>query len=1079
YKDVVGQAAILAPGLALGGGTLKKTGENIFRLERPRTLTGQLHDAKGAAVAGATIKVRYIYNYGSSGDSDDFSSLMLPPALEKEFSTKTAADGKWMIAGVPSTGTAVVELDDPRYLSAESHMASGEAPAQSLVARPAGSIRGRVLDAAGRPAADVGVMAVAQKGQKNINSGQDATTGKDGRYHVTRLAPGVYNVLLAAKLFGADRKRDLTAQPVALAIESVRVEAGKSITVRDMTLLPPAIVTGTVVDARSGKPVPQALIGAYGPHRPRSSSWPLPDAFSDKEGRFKIAVAPGQNVIYAYDMSRMWGPRPTKDVSAGGIAVTLAKGQTRTVSLRLDSGLVLTGVVVDEAGQPVPEARLIIGASPGSGRYYYTDKAGKLEVKGLEPGEVHISAGSEFSDSPWQVIGPSRLTLPLKEAGPVKITLRRVEFYPLTGRVVTTIGAPVTGAVVRFKISARRDEKRTSWTYQKSTTDDQGRFSIKGVRPENGVEITVEKAGFKYRAGGDVTLQDKAFAASDIVMTALNKKVAGVVVDESGAPVVGARVRSLESASSAEVTTDGNGRFVLTELPEGEVALLAVHGRRASRVRGQSVEANDQSPQPLTITLKTPPPLPEHDVERARTLFREMAQQARKEELHLAARRLAPFDPDAALELALKEEGTTPDAARDTVIDALARRNPERAASWAVPQLEAIQDDKYSISAAARLGLAVSTRDPALARSLLQKAQARLDLKNLKKTPAETANLVAFVAALAARVGSPEAENLFNTAVAIAEHEGNLSNLAYVVAQGTVALLENLLVELPESKQLSALSTAIPEVARYDAPGARKLLDRMAQLIAKLPDEPRDKNGRARGRDAWSASFAWATKYVIRALGPTDPAAAAALARRVDDDWNTPATLALAAHFGSKEERLALLNEAMAADERGPFMQSITIARLAAIAFEIDPKVAARMFAEARAKMEAQSAHDGERHGLADVAFYLAIADPAEARMLIETEWVRLTEKMQQREKSQQADPASTDWTLGQLAIAMAALDIDRAVEMARAIPVDTAKSRSNPAANALQQIAIYALSSNAERRTMSVSGESGFDMEP
>jgi hypothetical protein len=286
---------------------------------------------------------------------------------------------------------------------------------------------------------------------------------------------------------------------------------------------------------------------------------------------------------------------------------------------------------------------------------------------------------------------------------------------------------------------------------------------------------------------------------------------------------------------------------------------------------------------------------------------------------------------------------------------------------------------------------------------------------------------------------------------------------------------------LPESQQLNALNAAIPVVARHDALGARKLLDRMYELIQQEKEEPNDAQGRERGRRAWSGAFSWATKHVVLALWAAniDVQDLPALAQRVEDQWNRPATLAMAAEFGPAAQRIALLQEAAGEAGQGPWMQSITRSRLAALMSELEPKSSRDMFALARTQMESGKEHDGRRHGVTDYAFYVSTLDPAEARVLLETEWTHAQQAMQVEAKQDQATRDFSPWNLSQIAIAMAAVDVERAVEMARSIPPPTGESRVHSGARALSEIAAYALLAEPERRMFSISSESGFDMEP
>jgi protocatechuate 3,4-dioxygenase beta subunit len=395
---------------------------------------------------------------------------------------------------LPRTGTVVVEADAPAYLPTQLQMNSErDGKPQPLVLRAAGSITGRVLDETGKPVSGVTVVAGRQKGEPSLGMfmgwTSPPTTGDDGTYEITRLAPGVYNVVLLDNggriapwpTTNTEGKSLSKRVRVAQAIEAVQVTARTKTPVRDIRIVTPSFVEGTVVDAQTGAPLKGVHVGVYGPHAPRSSGLDS-SAASQENGRFRVAVMPGVNRIFAYRYDPVGHhERLDKDEVLSRQHLTLKAGETRRVTLRLPPSPVLRGVAVDEAGKPVAGAEMVVGTAPGSGRYVYTRADGSFEMKGLSAGHVYLSTGGDFSNRDWRLISKASTTQPGPDRGsikvalpqrePLKIILRRLQCVTASGRVVTTAGNPVAEALVRVKVQARADDKWSSYTVRKVTTD--------------------------------------------------------------------------------------------------------------------------------------------------------------------------------------------------------------------------------------------------------------------------------------------------------------------------------------------------------------------------------------------------------------------------------------------------------------------------------------------------------------------------------------------------------------------------------------------------------------------------------
>jgi hypothetical protein len=238
----------------------------------------------------------------------------------------------------------------------------------------------------------------------------------------------------------------------------------------------------------------------------------------------------------------------------------------------------------------------------------------------------------------------------------------------------------------------------------------------------------------------------------------------------------------------------------------------------------------------------------------------------------------------------------------------------------------------------------------------------------------------------------------------------------------------------------------------------------MERLMDEIP-------GGATQKSRWEATYAQAAMRVIRRLGTQDAGAARDIARSVTDSWNKVAAHALASEFGATKERVEFANEAIQSDGRGPGMQSGTMLRLAAMLAPLDDNAAAALFARTLAQATEFERASGSSHTRVMAAFYGAERDPATARMDLEAAWAKL-----------QASPADTSahnpkaWSAANIASHMAAVDIDRALEMARQIPAEYEKTKQSARARALNQIGRIALTPVNQRWRFKWNDESGFD---
>ena len=153
-------------------------------------------------------------------------------------------------------------------------------------------------------------------------------------------------------------------------------------------------------------------------------------------------------------------------------------GQTETS--KTDS---ITGRVVNESGQPLPNARVSVQSVEGGrpGGQTKTDREGTFKVTGLNPVPyriyVHMPAYIRTSDEPQS--GPSARQYKVGDSVRLVLTKGGV----ITGTVTTSTGEPVIGVGVRAWMKRNNKDQRvpSAELSGAGTTDDRGAYRIYGL----------------------------------------------------------------------------------------------------------------------------------------------------------------------------------------------------------------------------------------------------------------------------------------------------------------------------------------------------------------------------------------------------------------------------------------------------------------------------------------------------------------------------------------------------------------------------------------------------------------------
>jgi protocatechuate 3,4-dioxygenase beta subunit len=275
----------------------------------------------------------------------------------------------------------------------------------------------------------------------------------------------------------------------------------------------------------------------------RGESPPLARALTDERGRFRLdGLEAGTFALWAE--------------SGEGIGLSEVAAGSEDVEVRVGSGLVFSGVVLDERGGAVAGA-LVTTLLWDAGRFFETstDDAGRFRLGPLPRGRY--DSGFIVSKAGFL---PALLDSGLSERSGREVTLlapRRI-----SGRVLGVEG-PVPGVTVQLEGAA--------WI-PSATTDARGDFQLEGLCP--GAYVVTARREARYavrevlmRAGQDVESVELILGAS--------LRLSGRVTDASGRPIAGAEVLVVgsEPRRRRTVQTRPGGDFLIEPLTPGSYQL--------------------------------------------------------------------------------------------------------------------------------------------------------------------------------------------------------------------------------------------------------------------------------------------------------------------------------------------------------------------------------------------------------------------------------------------------------------------------------------------------------------------------
>jgi protocatechuate 3,4-dioxygenase beta subunit len=560
---------LLAPDGGWARGTVKASADDtgkpaVFLLAPPEELRGQVVDRQTRQpVANALVWVDGLPGTVASTGTPGRYALRL--AAGGEVRLRAAAAG--YLASQAEAQAPASQAGAPR----------GPRQVPALALAPAVAVAGLVVDAAGKPLAEVELRAAAAD-RRAADPDLRARTGPQGTFRLAGFAPGTaYRFSATREGFVPSRQtltapdRGAAAAPLKIVLESGRAAAGH------------------VVDT-AGRPVAGAevrLLPAAASEDRRSARETTVRAVSDASGTFRIDRL-GRGPFDLRTRAQGFAPTLVRrvDLPAGDGTADLG-------TLVLERGLTLEGRVVDAGGNPVggatvqmtPSTGLAVWDLPLDGQTpdweIATDGDGAFSFAGLAAGGTVTLRASRP--------GFAARTLPgIAVPSPEPVLVRLAPEARISGTVTDESGEPVAGANVLISESAG-DAAPSQGGRPRSAgaavSDADGRFAAGGLSPGR-FTLLATASGYLSATAGGLALPDGGEIAGVAVVLRRGATVQGTVFTPEGAPAAGAKVIALDQGGTAagqtlvgrpETIADGDGHYSLTGVSEGPHAVLAEH----------------------------------------------------------------------------------------------------------------------------------------------------------------------------------------------------------------------------------------------------------------------------------------------------------------------------------------------------------------------------------------------------------------------------------------------------------------------------------------------------------------------
>jgi len=557
-------------------------------LPSPTLLTGVVVDEDDRPLPGATLRLleRDVYVVGNwwSGPKTDQIRMgmeMLDDGRPAP-GLRAAADGKgrFRVEGL-SPGDYFVSASAAGHATAVVKRvevpAEGEAETR-LVLGAGSTLEGKVLDVRGRPVERARVVALSwnDASQTPYTVMRDTTAKPDGTFVLDGVAAGSSYLVLAAAANGHIG----VATDVDAPAEELEIRVG-----------PRFRLVGSVVDDETGAPVEGADLFAI-----------LGRTKSDENGRYQL-----EGIVKNPFFRGIWihaeGYRNT--TAEVDLTRSIFGGPVITLDVRLkrmDPGSVVL-TVTDQDGRPLEGARVTLRdwGSEEDVAAGTTGEDGVVRFPEVPPKSLLASAAKSGYVLAWAHDQPGRQgTGAVRESSWLRVEsgqetqeeLRLFRTGAARAVVRDAAGKPVEGATAN------------AGGTELGASDGKGAISLDGLPLHLTVPVVFSKEGYVDTA---VQITGGAGGAVEVVLPR-GATLAGIVVDEEGEPVPGARMatvlRPRGDRSLDQIEIDSRGRFRITGRAAGRYSIHAWRDGFAPTFTEEFVLRDGETIENVRVVLK-------------------------------------------------------------------------------------------------------------------------------------------------------------------------------------------------------------------------------------------------------------------------------------------------------------------------------------------------------------------------------------------------------------------------------------------------------------------------------------------
>jgi len=522
-------------------------------LKRPSEISGQVVNEEMAPVPGVKVTAVSYQPHGSNPQ-------MLPA---QGFVVSTDAEGKFSLKKLFSDGIYLLRFENAAYAVMDMGNVSAGTSGLKLILQRGGEISGAVsyLD---RPTTAARTLVQAMAVISGTTITRTVMSRASGEYKFERLPYGSYKLSVDFDNFTNEPRGSVTSV-------KDRPSTGNLVEIYEKALL-----TGRVVDAFSGDPLPEAEVfvrATYGFSKSRVRQL---RRVTDASGNFTFDRLPGGTHQI---MAKVDGYLPASGNPQDYTIPIEPGGRRDDYEVFLSKGGIVKGQVITADGQGVGEAEVQLYVASGSfsgldvkNLNVTTDGTGFFELSGFPIGQrltLYASARKEgfaknHSDlielSPQQ---PEMLTQVILTQGGV-----------VSGRITDTDGNPIYGVKVTFDSREFPQDPSTSEFY--TFTDADGNYLLERCTQGRAVLVADHEKFVRQNKG--VTIPEGRLLSRQNFKLQRSQFIRGTVADFKGNPIADARVVAApvpKATGNGRDTTDKKGEFHLEGMSPGKFRLEA------------------------------------------------------------------------------------------------------------------------------------------------------------------------------------------------------------------------------------------------------------------------------------------------------------------------------------------------------------------------------------------------------------------------------------------------------------------------------------------------------------------------